>query len=328
MLVALFVTSPEKGSGKTAVCAGLGKHLQSAGKKVGYFKPVIGGSGKSAGADSDAEFMKSILSLSEAADLLSPAIGGKGNLTGRVKEAFNRVYQGKDVVIIEGYPEQYKAGSDIAKALNARVLVVEAYSGKPAKKADSYKGLGNLLLGVVLNKVPESRMEQARSEAGANVLGILPEDRVLFALTIGEIAGRIQGEVLRGAEQSAELVENIMLGALTVDHGPDYFGRKDNKMVVLRSDRPDMQMAAMETSTRCLVVTGDTPLKPVVLDRAEEKGMPIIVTKDDVSTVIDNIEGALGRDKLSQVNKVARLAEVMEKNLDFQRIYKGLGLPG
>jgi len=327
-LAALFVTSPERGSGKTTVCAGIGKSLQNAGKKVGYFKPIIDNGGKSVGADGDAEFMKNILSLDETVDLISPVVSSKGNLAGSLKEAFNKVSRGKDVVIIEGDSGQFQASGDIAGALDARTLIVETYSGKPGDKVESYKGPGDLLLGVVINRVPEIRIERVRNEARVNVLGVLPEDRVLFALTIGEIAGHIQGEVLRGGEQSAELVENIMLGALAVDHGPEYFGRKDNKMVVLRSDRPDMQMAAMETSTRCLVITGDTPLKAVVLDRAEEKNMPIILTKDDAGTVVGNIEGILEGKKLNQPNKAERLAAVIEKNLDIQALYKGLGIAG
>ena len=224
--------------------------------------------------------------------------------------------------------EEYQVSGDIAKALDARTLIIKTYSGVPGEKTESYKEAGDSLLGVVINRVPETRLEQARSEAGEHTIGILPEDSVLFAITIGEIAGHIQGEILRGAEQSAELVENIMMGAMAVDHGPEYFGRKDNKMVVLRSDRPDMQMAAMETSTKCLVITGETPLKSVVLDRAEEKDMPIILTKDDSATVVENIEGILGCSKLNQVSKAERLAEIIEKNLDIQAVYKGLGLTG
>jgi BioD-like phosphotransacetylase family protein len=86
MLVALLVTSPEKGSGKTTLCVGLGRYLQDAGKKVGYLKP--------GGADGDAEFMKDALSLKEAAEALSPALSG-------IKSACDKVAQGKDVVLVE-----------------------------------------------------------------------------------------------------------------------------------------------------------------------------------------------------------------------------------
>ncbi|MFC1920687.1 DRTGG domain-containing protein [Chloroflexota bacterium] len=303
-MTALLVTSPEKGSGKTALCAGLGKYLQNAGKKVGYLTSDTGDS-------NDAVFMKNALSLEETAEALS----SKGN----VKDAYAKVSQGKDVVIIEG---DYQSAGETAKALGAKVIIIEAYSGQSA----DYKNLGEALLGVVVNKVPESRMEQVRSTAGTSVIGILPEDRVLLALTMGELAEHIKGEVLRGAEQSAGLVENIMLGALAIDHGPEYFGRKANKMVVLRSDRPDMQMAAMETSTRCLVLTGDTPVKSVVLERAEEKNMPIILVKENSAAVLESIEGALGEGKLSQENKLPRLVEIIEQNVNVQKVKKGLSL--
>jgi BioD-like phosphotransacetylase family protein len=336
-LVALYITSSERGSGKTAVCAGLGKHLLDERKKIGFFKPVITDGKKPAakGADSDAEFIKNLLSLKESPDLLCPALSSGSKLASNIKEAYAKVSQGKDIVIIEGPSEQYQASPDIVKALNARVLIVESYSKDLSKTIDSYKSFGKSLLGVVLNKVPESRMEQARSEAsarlnkaGVNIIGVLPEDRSLLAPTMGELVECIKGEVLRGAEQSAELVENLMLGAMVVDPGPYYFGRKSNKAAIIRSDRPDMQMAAMETSTTCLVLTGDTEPKSVVLDRAEEKNVPIVLTRDDAAAVMANIEDALGITRFNQEKKMPRLEEIMEQHLDFQAVYKGLGLAG
>jgi hypothetical protein len=121
-------------------------------------------------------------------------------------------------------------------------------------------------------------------------------------------------------------VENVMLGALTVDHGPDYFGLKDNKMVVLKSDRPDMQMAAMETSTRCMVISGDTPLKQVVLERAEEKDIPIVLVKDDCAAVVETIEDALAGGKLVQEKKLPRIVELVSHNIDVQALGRELGL--
>ncbi len=73
-MVALYVTSLEKGSGKTAVCAGLGRHLLSDGKKIGFFKPVIADSKNlpMEGTDSDAAFIKHLFALEEPVDLLCP----------------------------------------------------------------------------------------------------------------------------------------------------------------------------------------------------------------------------------------------------------------
>jgi len=334
-LVALYVTSSERGSGKTALCTGLGKHLLGNGKKVGYFKPIIADSKSptTERIDSDAAFIKHLFALEEPADLLCPVFSDKSNLRSSIKGAYNKVSRDKDVILIEGVSDQSKASRDIAEALDARVIIAESYSKELLKAIDSYKDFGEHLLGVVINKVPRSWVEQVRAEmsiqfdkAGVNILGVLPEDRTLFALSIGELTEHIQGEILSGAEKSAELVENVMLGAMCVDPGPVYFGRKANKAVVVRSERPDMQLAALETSTKCLVLTGDTEPKPAVLFQAEEKDVPIILARNDTTTVVRNIEDALGKTRFNQENKLAKLTEIMEQHFDFQTVYKGLGL--
>ena len=336
-MVALYITSVERGSGKTAVSAGLGKHLLDGGKKIGFFKPVIADDNSPSieGADSDAAFMKHLLSLTEPVELLCPVLSDGSNLTGKIKEAYARVSEGKDIVIVEGISDQRQASHDIVAALGARVLIVEAYSRELLKVMNSCKDFREDLLGLVINKVPGSRLEQLRgeistqfSQAGINILGVLPEDRVLFTLTIGELAEHIQGEILSGAEKSAELVEHLMLGAKCIDPGPLYFGVKANKAVVVESERSDMQLAALETSTRCLVLTGDTPPKDIVLQRAEEKNVPIISARDDITAIVTTIETALGKTRFNQENKLARLTEVMEQHFDFPAVSKGLGLDG
>jgi len=333
-LVALYVTSLDSGGGKTAISAGLGKHLLTDGKKIGFFKPIIADSKNppTEETDSDAAFIKHLFALEESVDLLCPVLGDDSNLASRIKEAYARVSQGKDVVIIEGISDRSQASRGIVETLDARVIIVAGYSKELLKAINSYQDFGKYLLGVVLNKVPGSRVEHVRGEtsaqlekAGTNILGILPEDRALFALTIGELAEHIQGEILSGDEKSVELVENFMLGAMCVDPGPEYFGRKDNKAVLVGSDRPDMQLAALETSTRCLVLTGNTPPKPAVLYRAEEKNVPIILAGDDITAIVSNIENALGKTRFNR-QKLPRLIEIMERHFDFQTVYKGLGL--
>jgi len=333
-LVALYITSLERGSGKTAIGAGLGKHLLGDGKKAGFFKPIIASKKNlpMEEANSDATLIKDLFALDEPADLLCPILSDEGNLTGRIKEAYAKVSRDKDVVIVEGVSDQNQATRTIVAALDARVIFIEGYSKELLKAIHSYHDFGEHLLGLVLNKVPRNRVEYLRSEtpahldkAGVNILGILPEERALFALTVGELAEHIQGEILSGADKSAELVENLMLGALCVDPGPEYYGRKNNKTAVVRSDRPDMQLAALETSTRCLVLTGNTAIKPVVLERAEAKGVPIILARDDTTAVVTAIEDALIKSRFSQ-EKLPKLTEIMEQHFDFQAVYKGLGL--
>jgi len=322
-LVALYVTSSVEGSGKTTVSAGLGKLLLGRGLKVGFLKPVIADSKNQPGQSNDSVLMKHLLAIEESADSLGPVFRDESDLKDGIKKAYAAISGGKDMVIIEGLSGQ---APSIVEGLDARVIAVEAY---PRSLAD-YRSLGRRLLGVVINKVPRSRLEAIRSEmaaqlAGVKILGIMPEDRALLSLTVSELAERIHGEIPQGTGKAAELVENIMLGAMYVDSGLDYFGRKANKAVVLRSDRPDMQLAALETSTRCLVLAGKTAPIPAVLARAEDQNIPVITVKENVATVVTSIESALSQTRFS-AEKLPRLTEIMGRHFDSQSVYQGLGL--
>jgi len=113
---------------------------------------------------------------------------------------------------------------------------------------------------------------------------------------------------------------------MCVDSGLDYFGRKANKVVVVRNDRPDMQMAALETSTRCLVISGGGEPIDYVRFKAAEKNIPVIKTRNDTDTVIKHIEELLDSTRFHQEKKLNRLAEILAPNLDFKAICDGLGL--
>jgi BioD-like phosphotransacetylase family protein len=174
--------------------------------------------------------------------------------------------------------------------------------------------------------VPLRRLEIAseRLSGGAAVLGVLPEDRVLFGLTVGEIAELSGGEILNDAEKSDDVVENLMLGGMIIDPGPDYFGRKANKAAILRSDRPDMQLAALETPSRCLVLSGGVEPTYRVRTHAEKRGVPLILTKNDTNSIINTIELTLGRPRFNQEKKLPRLLEIMEEHFDFGTVEQTL----
>ncbi len=121
-----------------------------------------------------------------------------------------------------------------------------------------------------------------------------PEKRTPTAITVGELAKGIGGKILNNQDKAAGLVENYMLGAMTVDSGLDYFNRKKNKAAIIRQERLDMQLAALETSTVCLVLSGGdaTPVYQV-RQKAESRGIPIINTPVTVSDIVTRIDKLL-----------------------------------
>jgi len=187
-----------------------------------------------------------------------------------------------------------------------------------------YKRLGRRLLGVVINKVPLSKLSFVKEQAaiqmppasGIQLLGIIPEDRLLYSMTIAGLAELFQGKILNNTEKSGELIENYMLGALVFDSGEEYFKRKKNKAVILKSERPDMQLAALQTSLRCMVISGPVPPIPAVTQLARIKKVPLISTSGEVMNLISTLEAAAARRKFNQEQKLPLLMNAFKGNLD------------
>ena len=349
-MVNLLIASQES-SGKTALCAGIGKKLLNQGKKVGYFLPVRLSESSALNDYRDVTFMKGILGLEESPEVLSPVSLSSSELwksltettqdfVQQVKRNYARISRGKDVVVIEGLSGLSTdnvatlACYRIAEALDARVIAVIPYAAtlSPSEMGRVAEELGQRLLGVVINFVPEAKIEVIKQnladsfqKVGIKVFGILPETRSLLGISVKELAAALHGNIVTCPENADDLVENIMLGAMTIDSGIDYFSRKKDKAAVIRGERPDMQLAALQTPTKCLVLTNTTKPIATVVAEAENKQVPVVVISKDTSSALADIEQALVHSAFNS-SKLKKLEELLDKYLDFKSLFAALGL--
>jgi len=352
---ALYICSTTTFSGKTSLCVGLGNRFKSDGFSVGYMKPVSTVARRIAGriVDEDAQFIKQALDLAEPLEVIAPIalmpqvvediLAGeeKADFAARLRKAHAEVARGKDLVLLEGGAHCMEGAfiglstPMVAEMLDARELVVVKYTSDLV--VDDLLGskalFGASMLGAVINSVPRQRMrfveEVARpylEEHGVKVFAVLPQDRLLMSISVGQLVDCLGGQVLCCPEACDELVEHLMVGAMTVDSALTYFRRKPNKAVITGGDRPDIQLAALETSTKCLILTGNLYPSPIILDRAEEVGVPVILVKQDTLTAVEIIEQFFGKTRLHQKRKVDRFEEMLEERFDFDALYADLGL--
>ncbi len=344
-MAVLYITSMGEAAGKSALSAGLGRKLQADGKKVGFLKPVCS---QLEGSDRDAESMKQLLALEEPIESLCPVSGSVEDLAAtmdekeppwlrKVEEAYSKISQGKDVVLLEGV-SGFEAGSDSARiagrvveALKARAILIVPYESDldEGRIVAAAKMLSDNLLGVVINAVPERRMESVKARVvpaleqnEVKVLGVLPEDRALFSVTVRELAEHVGGSILNSQDRSNELVESLMVGAMSMDSALSYLTLKSNKAVITRGDRPDIQLAALETSTRCLVLTDNIDPMPSILSRALELEVPIVLVEKDTVGTMESLEDVFDRAVFYDEKKVERLGQILEKHLDLEAIYQ------
>jgi BioD-like phosphotransacetylase family protein len=354
-MATLYITSTETFSGKSAMCVGLANRLRRDGFRIGYIKPVSAGSRLAAGlVDKDAEFFKQTFDLPDSLDDMAPIgigpriveaiLGGEAEIdfAAKLTSAYERIAQGRDVVILEGgcnLREGYLIGlsaTEVNGLLDAQDLVVVKFNEDLQVLDDALTAqarLGESLIGVVLNAVPRQRMpyvqeavKPALERRGIPVLAVLPQERLLLSISVGELAEYLSGKILCGADKMDELVEHLMVGAMSVDSALTYFRRKPNKAVITGGDRPDIQLAALETSTRCLILTGNLRPSPIIMGRAEEVGVPMILVRQDTLSTVEVIERFFGKTRFHLEKKVQRFEEMLEDRFDFERLYSALQL--
>jgi BioD-like phosphotransacetylase family protein len=134
------------------------------------------------------------------------------------------------------------------------------------------------------------------------------------------------GEIISGEEKREELVENFSIGAMNIESALKYFRRVRNKAVITGGDRSDIQLAALETSTKCLILTGNLFPNEIIIGQAEEVGVPIILVKNDTLSTVERIETSLSRLRLRGERKVKRALELINKEVNFSLLYKKLGI--
>jgi BioD-like phosphotransacetylase family protein len=113
---------------------------------------------------------------------------------------------------------------------------------------------------------------------------------------------------------------------MNVNSALEYFRKGNNMAVVTGGDRADIQLAALETSTQCLILTGHLPPQPFILSRAEDLEIPVLSVDLDTLTTVEIVDRAFGQVRLHEPIKVQCICQMMAQNFDIERLIKALGL--
>jgi len=352
----IYVTSVEHYSGKTAVCLALARRFQADGYRVGYLKPVSLQPYRVSGhiTDEDTVFVKEVLKLEAPAWELSPVVitpeflrerlrsHEEINLLEKVMTAYEAAGAGRDILVVEGgatLREGFVAGLPtalVAEKLGSHVLVVVKYRDEVRIMDDvlAMQGyLKELLCGVIINRVPAEASAFVKEmvlpylkKRGLNVYAVLPDQRELEALTVDDLIKSLEAEVLTRSPNFQAIVESLTVGAMTADVALSRFRQQVNKAVITGGDRTDIQLAALETSTTCLVLTGNLQPSPLIVKQAEEFGVAILLVPTNTMETIEKIERIFGKTRLGQPEKLRKFEQLMAANLDLPQLYQCLSL--
>ena len=328
----LYIAGTEQGAGVTALAAATARRLAEQGRNVSLVKPLrLVDEGSPAGPDPDAEFYAKATPGSASPngrplEATAAQLAGDPGLVRRAAETVAALDGDGRSVIVDGLAagaDTAEASAALAHALNARVIVAGRYqpsmTGEELRQACD--GFGESLAGVVLNRVYRHRAHDATARlgpaieaGGVRVLGAVPEDRRMLAPSVRDLAEHLDGEFLLFPERGDSLVEYVMTGGWFLDQGVHVFSRRDNKAVVVRGDRPDLQMAALETSTVCLVLTGGINPIQYVTYHAEQEETPLVQVPHSTLETLQRLHTVDQRVSVRHAEKVARYAELMAQH--------------
>ncbi len=347
----ILIVSTEKHSGKSLLALALGRALQERALSIAYMKPISFEVSYATGEpiDRDADAIRSLLGLDDDLRDIAPvplegpflreAIeSGDRGFRKRIDDAFARVTAGRDVAIIEG--RNYLglgvgaglSDLDLASLLNADVLLLTSYDGEEAIDrilcALRLFEEGPRILGVILKDIPMDRSVNLVNEVlvsflgsrGAEVLGMIPQDRNLRSVSTMEIARRVGGRVLN-AEVPEQEVSHFVIGAMGPEASLRKFRRTPELAVITGGDREEIQETALAVpSLRCLVLTGDHRPSRRIVERATASGIVVILTGQETMVTAAVCEEMLTRLWVRPGQTLDYAVDHIRFNVDIDRI--------
>jgi BioD-like phosphotransacetylase family protein len=349
----IYIVSREELSGKSIILISLGLLFKESGKKVGYFKPLglknIFGV-KDDFLDKDINMIKNILDLEDNSELICPFNFTKDEFLQEISKinstdffqriilSYNKISQNKEVILIEG-PSTISMGyilgypvPKLAKKFNSKLLLVEKYKDDfvvdNVLQAKDFCIKWNIqLFGVILNCVPRIYIEKVKDiikplleRNGIKVLGIIPEDDMLKALTVREVQEVLNGNILAGKDGLDNKVETVLVGAMTPESALKYFQKAKNEMIITGGDRTDIIIAALKAGTSALILTGNLYPNVKILSQADELSVPVILIPYDTYTTLQIVQKIVGRINPKDKKRVNRMKELVKENVDWKLI--------
>ncbi|MGQ4871334.1 MAG: DRTGG domain-containing protein [Candidatus Thorarchaeota archaeon] len=336
-------------TGKTLIALALAARAREAGRRVSYFKPIGERSypfQEAFSVDPDAILMKEHLSLPVEPEVINPIVRtrasydeflktGREALLSRIRECHDHVSKGYDIVIIEGAKAPYDllhvglSAPEIARELGAEVILVVAFDDfdvidEILWSREFFEAHGAESVNVVLTIVPPMLKHSVEEEIGPllethgmRLMGMLVQHKELLAPSIRDIREVLEGRMILGEDRLDVPITEFMVGSMAPENALKWFRRAKDKAVITSGDRADVCLAALETDTNLLILTGGIGPDVRTVARARETSTAIMVTDKDTFATSQLVDGLVGSIRPEDHQKIATIERIVGESVDF-----------
>jgi BioD-like phosphotransacetylase family protein len=361
----IFIAATEQNVGKTTTSLGLYGVLRKRFRSIGFIKPVgqrfIQIEGKR--IDEDSVLIRDTFGTQIPIEDMSPIAvepdftrryieaSNSDQLVKRIKHSFDRASWEKNFAIIEGTGHA-GVGSvfDLSNARVARILkskvllVVPGGIGRPIDEAAVNKALfdaeGVEVIGIIVNKVLPSKYDYIADFArrgfarlGLELLGVLPQERMLAEPTLRDVCEVTRGEILSGGDMLRRRASTVMIGAMQPSNVLDRLEK--NTLLVVPGDREDIILAAISVahapeevvdhSLMGLVLSESLRPSPSVMELIKTAPLPIIASPMDSYTIASRIHSMTVKTLPGDSEKIDRIQEIVSEYVNVDRILEKIG---
>jgi uncharacterized protein len=181
-----------------------------------------------------------------------------------------------------------------------------------------YVDMAGIDYGVVINKV--NNLEDYRNthlrdikEMGVNILGILPYDQALTQVPVSYVAEKLQARVITGEAGLNKRVKAIFVGSMSGDAAARHpLFKKENKLVITSGDRGDYIVAALQSSTSCIILTNNVIPPQNLISKATDLNIPLLLVPFDTfqtAKQVDDMVPLLTKDDTERIDLLKKLVE-------------------
>ena len=268
-------------------------------------------------------------------------------LVAKIQNAFDRVAWEKDFVLCEGTGHAGVgsvfdlSNAQVARILGAKVIIVtQGGIGRPIDEVTLNHALfakeGVEIIGVIINKVIGAKLDYVSDFArrgfkrkGLELLGVLPHERLLPKPTMDLIREELDAEVLSAPEQLRNLVEDVVVGAMSPQNAISYFKR--GALLITPGDREDLIIAAGTALAgkkverlAGIVLTGNLRPSPSALKVIQEMSIPVLLTAQDSYEVASDVHDLTVKTRPADAEKILLIRDLIAKNVNLGKILEAL----
>ncbi len=327
----LIIAAVNRESGKTVVALGIALNHRG---KVDYIKPIRGTLMKVEETvhERDAYLVHQALGLEGTVSDISPITLGtsKGEEVSTLVTKLRSLAEGSDLLLVEtgqtaemGLNEGISA-FDLAAAMGVDMVLVtdsDPYHLDTVLMMTQFaQGRGVGVKGVIVNNDRDGGLADILRGKGIPVLGTIPFEPRLRMFRVQEILDEVGGECVGGSTGLDRMVENVVIGAMTVDTALTFMRRIPRKCVITGGDRSDLQLAALTTDVSCLVLTGGIRPNSHVMAEAHDQGVPIIVISGHTYQVAERFERLALRINPDDQDVLGIIKDLIGKNVDLDAV--------